>query len=319
MEIIKWGILGPGIIANQFAHDFRYVTNGVLSAVASRSAERAGEFAKKYQIPKAYDSYQDLFQDPEIDAIYIATPHTFHYQQTLDAFDAGKAVLCEKPITTNPGDCRRLIEKSISTGNYLMEGMWTYFLPAVLKAQQWISEGRIGTIKHLKSEFGYPVPYDSQSRMYNPDLAGGSLLDMGVYTIAMAWLFLKEDPKDISVISRKAPSGVDNDVLMMLEYEDAAATLHSAFRCKLHNATFVIGDQGYITLPDFWRAKECLLYLGEECVEHFKEPRESFGFDYEIEAVSKDLLENKKESDRMPLATSQVLQEHMKEVMARFT
>ena len=134
MKKIKWGIVSTGNIANSFAKDFKFVNNAKVHAVASRSLAKADEFAKKYNITKAYGSYEELYEDQEIDAIYVATPHNFHFQNTSDALRAGKAVLCEKPITISSEECGRLIDIANSTGNYLMEAMWTYFLPPILKA-----------------------------------------------------------------------------------------------------------------------------------------------------------------------------------------
>lgn len=318
MKKVKWGIAGLGKIAHQFAHDFVDVQNGELVGVASRSAERGKEFSEKYNAPKIYTNYQDLYNDDEIDAVYIATPHNFHLEMATEALKAGKAVLCEKPITINPDECRELMEVAKATGGYLMEGMWTYFLPALLKAQEWVAEGRIGKVKHVKSDFGYPVPFDSQGRMYNPNLAGGALLDMGIYTVAMAWLFYKKDPIDISVVARNAPTGVDNDVTMLFEYDDELANLTTSFRSKLPNWTYIVGEGGNIAIPDFWRAKECFLYEMEECVEHFKDPRSTNGFNFEIDAVSEDILQGRKESEVMPLAYSLKLQEQMWAVMQKF-
>lgn len=311
---IRWGIVGPGIIAHEFAHDFQFVAKGELVAVASQSRERGSEFAKKFNIPKVYHTYQDLYSDRDIDVVYVATPHTFHLENSSDAMRAGKAVLCEKPITINPQQLTELLEVSNQTGNYIMEGMWTCFLPAIQKAQQWVKENKIGTIRHVKSDFGYPVPFDAKGRMYNPDLAGGALLDMGIYTIAMAILFTEEFPRKMTVVSKKASTGVDNDVTMLFEYENALATLCTSFRCKLNNWTYIIGDEGYIAIPDFWRAKECFLYKVEECTEHFKDDRRGFGFNYETDAVNEDLLAGKKESAIMPHSFSMNLQEHMYQV-----
>ena len=318
MKKIQWGIVGPGIIAHEFAHDFQFAEQSELKAVASRSIDKSNQFAEKYTIPKAYGAYEELYNDPEIDAIYVATPHVFHLKNSVDAMKAGKAVLCEKPITHNLEDSLKLIEFAESSNSYLMEGMWTYFLPALIKAQEWIALGKIGRVLHVKSDFGYPVPYNTDRRMYNPELAGGSLLDMGIYNVAMAWLFFKADPKKTTVISRKAPTGVDNDTIALFEYEDAAATLISAFRCKLHNWCFVIGEKGYIAIPDFWRARECFLYEEEVIVEEFKDGRNGFGFQYEMDAVSRDLLAGKKESEIMPHSYSIKFQEHMSEIMKRF-
>lgn len=318
MEYIKWGIISTGTIAHSFAQDFNFIDNGKVVAVASRSGKKAEDFAIQYNITKAYGTYDELFADDEINAVYIATPHNFHFKNTLDALNFGKSVLCEKPITVNPQECRELINVSRATGIYLMEAMWTYFLPANLKAQEWIADGKIGTIKHIKADFGNQVPYDPEGRMYNPELAGGALLDMGIYPIALAWLFYKKDPDEISVISRKAPSGVDDDVVMLFKYHDSAATLTTTFRCKLPNYAFIIGDEGYIMIPDFWRAKECMLFKGEDCIDHFTDDRKSLGLNFETEAVNNDILNNKKESKVMPLAYSLKLQQHMNLVMQKF-
>ena len=191
MEKIKWGIVGPGIIAHEFAHDFQFASHAELVAVASRSVERGADFAKKYGIKKVFSSYNDLYNDPDVDAIYVATPHTFHFENSRDAIDSGKAVLCEKPLTHNLQDTVALLDHAQKKGIYLMEGMWTYFLPVIRKAVEWVDAGRIGEVKHVKANFGYPSEFDPSRRYYDPELAGGCLLDMGCYTIAMAWLFLK--------------------------------------------------------------------------------------------------------------------------------
>lgn len=314
MNKIKWGILGPGIIAHEFVQDFQHVTNGVVHAVASRSMERATSFATTYDIPYAYDSYEQLYADPNIDAIYIATPHTFHFEQSKHAIEAGKAVLCEKPLTEEPHSAVTLIRFAQTKGIYLMEGMWSYFLPAIQKARDWIAEGRIGQMWHLKSSFGYPVPYDEQSRYYNPKLAGGCLLDMGVYNVAMAQMFLGEEICGIHSHIRKAPTGVDNDVLTQIDYADASAHLHSAFRCKLHNHLYLIGEKGYIDIHDFWRARGCVLYEGENIIDSFDDQRKGNGFEYQINAVNQDLLSGKHESAIVPHKTSLAFQEIMERI-----
>lgn len=310
--IIKWGIIGPGIIANEFAFDFQFVKNAKLEAVASSSSERAEAFAHKFSIPKVYTSYDDLYNDPEIDIIYIATPHTFHFEQSKKALLSGKAVLCEKPMTVTLQETLDLLTLAQEQKKFLMEGMWTYFLPAIQKAYQWAATGRIGKVIQVKSDFGYKVPYNEKGRMYNPDLAGGSLLDMGVYNIAMAWLFLQKTPKDIYVNTHFAPTGVDNFVQSFFDYgNEQSATLTSAFKCKLHNTCFIIGEEGYIEIPDFWRAKTCKLYENEDVVADYHEERKGFGFNYEIESVSNDLIQGNLTSSIHSLENTLKLQEHM--------
>lgn len=318
MKAVRWGIIGAGRIAHTFARDIGLAGNARLAAVASRSLESAQTFAAQYDIGKAHGSYAELCADDDVDAVYIATPHNLHARQARDAIDAGKAVLCEKPLTDNPGACRDLIEHAAKKNVYLMEAMWTWFLPAVRRARQWVAEGRIGRIRHLKADFGYPLPYDPERREYDSRLAGGCLLEMGVYPVAIADLFLQATPRDISVIAHFAPNGVEDDVAMLMRYDDSTATLATSFRCRLPNSACIVGDDGYIVIPDFFRARECALYRLDERLEHFEDRRESTGFDYEIEAASADILAGRLESATVPTAASLRFQECMAAVKARF-
>lgn len=311
-EKIRWGILSTGRIAHSFAQDFQYVANGELIAVASRSVASAASFGKQYNIPKTYANYQALFDDPEIDAVYIATPHSLHYQNTIDAFAGGKAVLCEKPFTINAAECRDLISRATSENRYVMEAMWTFFLPAIQKARTWVAEGRIGVLKHIKADFGYPqLPYDAERREYKKELAGGCLLEMGVYPVALTWLFMQEDPTKIEVIARKAPNGVEDDLSILFEYSGVTATLGTSFRCKLQNWAYIIGEEGYIAIPDFWRASACYLYELDTKIDVFEDQRSSLGFNFETAAMNADLLAGRQESEIVPLSDSLKFQEHM--------
>jgi len=318
MRKIKWGILGPGIIASKFVGDFQWTSFAVCEAVASRSKDRAEEFASDFGIKKSYDDYHTLFNDPEIDAIYIATPHSFHKDQVIAALNAGKHVLCEKPITINKPDLEEIISIATSKRRYLAEGMWTYFLPAVNKAKQWVEEGRLGKILHLKSEFAYPVPFDPKGRMYNPELAGGVLWDMGIYNIAISNFFLGLDIQNITVNSSLAATGVDNEVMSHFHVGEAQVHMHSSFRCKLQNNAVIIGEKGFIVLPEFWQAKECSLYLGEQLEETFIDQRKGHGFEFEIDAVSKDILDRKLASTVVSHESSLHFQSVMDHIRATF-
>ncbi|MDW3194784.1 MAG: Gfo/Idh/MocA family oxidoreductase [Cytophagales bacterium] len=318
MNKVRWGILGPGNIAADFVNDFQFVSNGVVQAVASRSNERSQVFADKFQIPIVLDSYEELVAHPAVDAIYVATPHNFHFEQSKLTLNQGKAVLCEKPVTTSLADFQSLRSIAIEKEVLLMEGMWTYFLPAILKAKQWVNEGRIGAVKHVKSDFGFYAPFDPENRLFNPALAGGALLDIGIYPIALANYFLEKMPTDIKVRSRKAESGVDSDLMMSFEYSDALATLHASLECRLPNLTYVIGDKGYITIPNGWQARECSLFIESDQVDHFNDGRTGFGFNYEIEAFNSDLLTGKLESAVVTHKVSERLQTLMEEVRKLF-
>jgi predicted dehydrogenase len=319
MNKIRWGIVGPGKIAHQFAQDIKYTSNSVLAAVASNDAARSNSFAEKYGITKAYEGYEALFKDPEIDAIYVATTHNFHLQNSLDAIAAGKAVLCEKPLTDNPEDALKLIKAAQEQDVYLMEAMWTYFLPSIRKAKEWIEDGRIGEIVNLKVNFGFPKEFNPESRLFNPQLSGGVLLDMGIYPVAMAWLIMQEEPEEYNIVAEKAPTGVDYDVNMQLIYTDKrVANLHASFKIKLNNHCYIFGEKGYLDIPDFWRANKVLFYEEDELVDQFEDNREGLGFEFEIEAAAADILAGRTQSALMPHSYSIKLQELMSEIMKHF-
>jgi len=319
METINWGIISTGNIANSFAKDFRYSVNGKLLAVASRSLQKANLFRHRYALKKAYGSYAELFTDPGIDVVYIATPHNFHLEHATEAIKCGKAVLCEKPITINPLECFQLIELSRSSHTYLMEAMWTFFLPPIRKAMEWIREGKIGQVRHLKADFGFEANLDEHKRLFDPMLAGGALLDIGIYPISMAWLLFNDIPENIHVKSKLFNTGVDLEETMVFEYSNGAtADLAASISNSLSNEALIIGEQGHIKIPDFYIARECFLYSENAIVEHYRDDRKSVGYNYEIDAVNKDLMQGKKQSDIMPLETSLRIQEIMEMVKNMF-
>jgi predicted dehydrogenase len=318
MKNVRWGIVGTGSIANQFAADMAYVPNGEITAVASRAQHTAESFAEKYAIPKAHGDYQALIESTDVDAVYVATPHTLHLDNSIASIQAGKAVLCEKPITPTAADCESILIAAREAGIYLMEAMWTYFLPAIRTAQDWVSAGRIGEVIQIKADFGYPQAYDPKSRAYNPDLAGGVLLDMGIYPIALACLFLPDDPHNIEVVARKAPTGVDDDVTMIFEYPNCIANLSSSFRCKLPNCAYIIGRDGYIAIPDFWRAQQCHLFQLDEHVDSHIDNRQSIGLNFEAIAVGEDLMAGRRQSEVVPWSATRRFQSLMARVFDEF-
>lgn len=315
---LRWGIVSTGRIAQQFCQDMAFVTNGELAGVAARSLDDAKAFALKFGIEKAYQGYQSLFDDPTIDVVYVATPHTLHYQNVYAALMARKSVLCEKPITISSEESLQLSVLAKKQGVFLMEAMWTYFLPAIQQAKKWVEEGRIGKIKHIKADFGYPQVYDPNSRVYNNELAGGCLLDMGIYPLAIANYFAEIPMTNVLVKSHLAPNGVDDDVLIIADAGEAKLTLATSFQCKLHNCAYVIGDKGYISIPNFWHASQCSLYELDEVVEHFSDGRNSLGLNYEAQAVGEAIFENRLEHPIMPHSVSYLLQQQMELIKTLF-
>lgn len=297
MHKVKWGIIGPGKIARKFASDFRFSKYAELAGVASMSNERARIFADDFNIKAAYGNYNELLNDSSIDVIYIATPNHLHYANSLSALNKGKAVLCEKPLTCNLNDTSSLLNFASDSKVYLMEGMWTWFLPAIRKAKQWIDEGRIGKIRQIKADFGFKAPYDPNSRLFDPELGGGSMLDIGIYPIAFSYFLLKSKPKIAFSRIERAPTGVDKDVFAILQFDEVNVQIGCSFSVDLPNYAFVIGDNGYIEIPDFWRSDRCYIYTRDKLIDEYIANRHSFGYNYEIDAVSKELLDGKLQSD----------------------
>jgi predicted dehydrogenase len=303
--LIRWGIIGGGRIARTFATDINFAPHATLAAVASRQLSRAQVFADEFSVPMAYGSYEEILADPTIDAIYIATPHSHHKEQSIAALRAGKHV-------------------AVQEQRYFMEGMWSYFMPVIQKAREWVSEGRIGKLCHVKAEFGFPMPYDPDSRLYSDRLGGGCLLDIGIYPIAMAWLFLQRDPDTQTVWHHKADNGVEDDVVILNTYADsqnnseATAQLTTSFRSKLNNYLTLIGDRGTLTIADYWAAREVKLYQGPDCIDRFAVQRHQQGFNHQIEQVSCDLLAGKLQSDIVSWDHSRAFQRQMAAIKQQF-
>ena len=317
-KILNWGIVSTGQIAEKFCTDMPYVNNATVTAVAARKLEDATQFAVKHKIKNAYQGYQALFDDPEIDVIYVATPHNFHFQHVKDALTAGKHVLCEKPITISSDEFKALSSLAKKNKLFLMEAMWTYFLPSVLKAKEWVDQGRIGTIKHIKAEFGYLVPYEPERRMYNPNLAGGCLLDMGIYPLAIAQYFNSGQLNEVVIKSHFAPHKVDDDLVLLATCNEVTLSLATSFQCRLQNSALIVGDKGYIEIPNFWRAKSCALYQLDEKTDEYHDSHLGSGLHHEAREVSDAILKDKIEHSIMPHSTSLLLQQQLEDIRALF-
>jgi predicted dehydrogenase len=311
---VNWGILSTARIAHTFAKDIAYCESAKLVAVGSRHLDSAQEFAAAHGIPHAYGSYEDLLNDPHIDAIYIATPHTLHADNAIAALKAGKHVLCEKPATTSLEELERIISVAKTEDRFFMEAMWTYFLPAINEALAWVNAGRIGKLLHVKASFGFTMPYSATSREYARELGGGCLLDMGIYPIALDALFNTDDTYPAVLHSDVAPNGADNDVLWMYRYNEVVSLLHSSFKSNLGNDALLMGTEGTIKIPDFWKATECILYKGLEVEAHFSDERKGSGFEFEISHASEHILSKTHESDVMPFSVSRRFQERLRGV-----
>lgn len=251
---IRWGILGSGAIARQFAQGLRVVPGSQLWAIGSRAAATAEEFARIYQVPKAYSSYQDLVEDPSVDVVYVATPHLRHQHDCLLCLEAGKAVLCEKPLAMTASAAQEIIDQARQQQVFCMEAMWMRFMPLIQRVKQIIDKGDIGEILTLTAEFGYPTEFDPQNRFFNPALGGGALLDRGSYPLSLAFYLLGE-PLAVTGQAYLGNTGVDEQSAYLLSYGGGAiAQLSASLRAYTTNRATITGTTGRIIIhPPFCR------------------------------------------------------------------
>ena len=301
MKKLRFGIIATGGIAGKFARTAPLVDEIVLEAVASRAQEKANVFAQQYNIPKAYGSYEQLFADPDIDAVYIATPHNFHMQNCIDAARAGKHILCEKPMGLNRADNEAVFAEAKKNGVFVMEAMWTRFLPCMVKAREWVQDGKVGDVRFISALFGHDRPFDPQSRLYAPELAGGALYDLGVYNIEYILDFTKgKKIKESKSFYVNNEIGTDMAASMLLLFDDGAqAQLFCAFDCATNHASRVYGKQGQIVFDSFFMPKRVELYVDGKLSDSFESSFES-GFEYEIRHMADCIAQGLLNSPIMP-------------------
>jgi hypothetical protein len=220
INMIRWGIIGAGWISEKFASDFKAVNGGSIVAVAARDLESARLFASKHQIPKALWSYREMVADSEIDVVYIGTTHNFHFKHTMLCFEHEKHVLCEKPITVNASQLKMLTEEAEKRNLFLMEAMWSPFLPPVMKALEWIALGKIGQVQLIKADLGFVLNSDPAGRIYNPALAGGALLDVGIYPLTIGRLVAQSKVAKFQVQAEMSETGIDESNMIQVVYEN---------------------------------------------------------------------------------------------------
>lgn len=308
-ETIRWGIIGPGRIAGNVARDFPLTPGTELVAVASRSAERARAFAATHAIPHAYGSYRELLAAPDVDAVYIATPHPQHRQVAIAALTAGKAILVEKAFTATVSGTQEIIDVARARGVFAMEAMWTRFQPAIVAAKMLVDEGAIGEVRQVQADLGVDRPFDSEDRLFNPALGGGALLDLGVYVVSLAQYFLG-DPAAVVAHGSLFPSGVDAEAGLLMRYDDGrAATLLCSLLHPTPGQARIFGTEGWIDiLPRFHHPREIVLYRKGSDPEPIVKPPIGGGYSHEIAEVTQCLLAGAPQSAVMPLADTLAVQ-----------
>jgi predicted dehydrogenase len=293
---IKWGIIGLGKIARQFASELQLIPTAELYAVASRDLVKAQDFASTHGCPTVYGSYDAIFQDKNIDILYIATPHNLHAELTIMALQNKKHVLCEKPIALHYKDALQTIETARKYNKFFMEAFWTRFNPAVREALEHIQNGAIGEVKYLNADFAFKADILENSRMTDLKLGGGSLMDIGVYPLFLAYLILGI-PKEIVAKSNFHPEGADLQTSIILNYEKAQAILHSSFLSTSNLKATISGTKGRINLNSPWFMTESYTLIQNDVKEKFKRPTFGKGYSYEIEECHKCIKSSKIESE----------------------
>ncbi len=303
---INWGILGLGKIAHKFAHDLILVPDAILHAVGSRSQQKAADFAEKYGAHQFYNSYEDLANDTSIDIIYIATPHSFHYEHTLLCLNAGKSVLCEKPIAMNHSEAEEMISLAREKGLFLMEGIWTRFIPATQKVLDLVNSNVIGDLIHMRSDFGFKVSAPPESRLLDPKLGGGALLDIGIYPLYLSMLLMGE-PEELTANALIDEIGIDTFTTVTGKFPDnTMAVMEATFLSNSPTEAFIYGTKGCIHMKTPFHHCEQLeitRYPSTES-ETILLPIEGNGYVHEIEHVMECLKNGKTESDLLPLQGS---------------
>lgn len=297
---INWGIIGLGSIANKFAEDLLLVNDANLMAVASRNMNKARSFAGKYHADKPYDSYADLIKDPDVDVVYIATPHTFHFEYTMQCLEANKSVLCEKPMGMNSDQVQKMITKANEKGLFLMEATWTRFIPATETVLNLIESGVIGKVQFVRADFGFIGDRDPEKRLFNKKLGGGALLDIGIYPIYLSLLTMGF-PDDIKVVARMSKTGVDSFCGMLFDYADGAkAVLDCTFDADTPTEAYIHGEIGSIKMHSrFHHSQRLTISQHDKPIQEIDIPYLGNGYYHEIMEVIECLRQGRVESDKM--------------------
>jgi len=295
--MIKYGIIGPGEIARKFATDIQLAEDSTLVAIASRSLEKAQAFADDFDVKLVFDSYEEMVKSKEVDAVYVATPHTFHKEHSILAMRNGKHVICEKPISINSEELEEMIQVAKEEKVLLMEAMWTRFLPSTIHVKKLIESGKFGVVQHVDLAFGFELAenYPEKGRLLNPDLAGGSILDVGIYPVSTMLYLLDKKVEKIEVITDLSFLGVDLDTIVEVHFDDnTTATLHSSISQDLDDTGSIYFPNDEIHMIKFYHCRE--LHINKEKI---TTPCLGDGFVDQIEAFTQTVQSGKLENDIM--------------------
>lgn len=315
----NWGIYGAGKIADKFASDFSKVEQGKLVAAYARNSEKLKKFCDKHKIECAYDDEAAFLEDERIDVVYIGTPHSLHAEAALKAIKAGKHVLCEKPFALNAKQAIEVMEAAEEKNVFIMEAIWTLFLPTIKKVFSWVESGKIGQIMHIQANFGFKGNLDPEWRLMNPKLGGGALLDVGIYPVMIANALMKGKPITIKATAKLTETGVDATTAILLEYPDQImASLNASIETQMLNTLIIYGELGRIEVPSFWMSDKAYLII-EDDIEIFNaDDDEKNGYHHETravcDAIEKGKTEHKTISHAFTISLMETLDQIRKEI-----
>ena len=296
-----FGIIGAGNIAHKFIEAVRMTKNADVTAVASKSLERARDWAEKEGLSRYYDSYETLLADPDIDIIYIATLSNAHYDNIKACLEAGKHVICEKPMTQTASQAQEMITLAREKQLFLMEGMWSRFLPKSLQVRRWIQEGRIGELHLMQANIGWKADKTYNKRLFYPELGGGSLYDIGIYPMELLPYYADQKITQMQFLKKDYSTGVDDIVSLNLQLERCIANIQCSFTTKMPEDAYLYGSDGYIHIPKIHFGNRARLYdLEDRLVEDFHEGLDN-GFYYEVCEVISCIEKGQTESSICPL------------------
>jgi predicted dehydrogenase len=314
MSELRWGIMGTGSIAAKFAKGLTAAPGADLVAVGSRATSTAEAFALEHGALRAYASYEALASDPDVDAIYIATPHILHRENTLTCIAGGKAVLCEKPFAMNRREAEEMVAAARSAGTFLCEAMWTRFLPGTRRVRELIASGSIGEPRQLECDFGFRTDFNPEGRLFNPALGGGALLDVGIYCVAYARMVFGCAPSEIQSAAHLGETGVDEQSAYLFHYDSGAlARMSSATRTQTAQRATISGTEGSIEIPGFWHAQEVIVNSEKESHPHLGN-----GYSHEAVAVAEALAAGATECAEITLDETLELSGTLDEIRAQW-
>lgn len=308
-KVFNWGIIGCGYIAHQVMKGMEKVPNARLLATASLTPDKAEAFSKIYSAQKWYSTYAELVRDPDIDIVYVATTHPLHMENTILALENGKPVLCEKPIAVNASQTQKMIDCAKSNNLFLMEAMWSRYFPVMSKLRDLLSDNIIGELKVVTGDFSYNMPgyslSDKSMRMFDPDCAGGGLIDVGIYPLSFACMVFGKTPIQVTGLATMTPLNVDAHSVAVFGFEGGGiASVYSGIDADSGSEANIYGSNGRIRVPNFWHADTLEIFRQGSEMEKVYIPYDPPGFQYELMEVQKCIAGGMLESPIMPLQES---------------